>query len=342
MATSPTSVAQHPEQDPFLLSPKEFTAKLDQIVKHLNNLQKLGVKVNSLGKTQRLVYPNGQTVGRKELRTLYSQLGKEIKGLRKNYAAAHKKKKRKKRVGGSAGFKNPIKVTDNMREFFSNASLGPSVPGNPSSQALSQILAVGQNGITTRAIMTPLFNIYAHVNQMQKDPANKQFLTATAEMNQHFGPTYQRLAAKPQKFQKNKETGQPDLSKPIPKFDPNRFRYASIQSIVADNTVPKDQVSAEENIVLARLPVNKELPGDPNFPNPDPEKYRENIPSFVNPSTGQAQANPKYFDSSPDQLAAAYATIQRLEQEQTLVSGILSVYRDQKKAAAKAAKLAGL
>lgn len=299
MATSPAAATSPVEQDPNNLIPKEFGAKLDRIVKHHNNLMKLASKVYGLGKTQRLVYPNGQTVGRKEVRTLSSQLAKEIKSLRKNYTAHGKKKRRKPRKGGSAGFKNPILVSDNMRAFFSGANLGPSDPANPNSQPLSQVLAVGQNGITTRAIMTPLFNIYAHVNQMQRDPNNKQFLTATPQMNQYFPDTYARLAARPQKYQKNKETGEPDLSKPIPKFDPNRFRYASIQSIVADNTIPKDPKSAQ----AAHLPL---------------------------------------LQADQQAVLDDQATKARLEQEQTLVSGILAVYREQKKQAAKAAKAAGL
>ena len=38
--------------------------------------------------------------------------------------------------------------------------------------------------------------------------------------------------------------------KPIPVFDPRRFRYASIQSIVAENTVKKEQLNAEQQAAL--------------------------------------------------------------------------------------------
>lgn len=239
------------ERDPLNLEPKDFGAKLDQITKHHNNLMKLAAQVYSLGKTQRLQYPNGKTVGRKELRALSSQLNKEIKSLKKNYVAHGKRKKRTRKEGTTAGFKNPIVVSDNMKNFFASANLGPSDPRNPASAPLAQQLAVGTNGVTTRAIMTPLFNIYAHVNNMQQDPENKQFLTSTPEMDQYFQQTYANLAAKPQTYQKNRETGQPDLTKPIPKFDPKHFRYASIQSIVAENAIKKDQLPAEYVALLA-------------------------------------------------------------------------------------------
>lgn len=286
MATPPAAATTPQERDPLNLEPKEFGAKLDQLAKHHNNLLKLAAQVYSLGKTQRLQYPNGKTVGRKELRSLSSQFVKMLKSLKKNYVAHGKRKKRKRTPGTTAGFKNPILVTDNMREFFRVANLGPSDPGNTNSVPLNSVLAVGQNGVTTRAILTPLFNIYAHINNMAQDPNNKQFLTSTQQMDQYFQQTYARLAARPQRYTKPDKNG---VEKPIPKFDPKRFRYASIQSIVADNTIKKDQLNEQQKAALA-----------------DP------------------------------------ATKERLEQEQALVSGILAVYREQKKAAAKAAKAAGM
>ncbi len=281
MATSPAATTPE-ERDALNLEPKEFGEKLTELGKHHNNLMKLAASVYALGKTQRLQYPNGKTVGRKELRSLSSQYVKELKNLKKNYVAHGKRKKRKRTAGTTAGFKNPILVTDNMREFFKTANLGPSDPANPASTPLNQVLAVGTNGITTRAIMTPLFNIYAHVNAMQKDPANKQFLTSTPQMDQYFQQTYANLMAKPQKFTKPDKAG---VQKPIPKFDPKRFRYASIQSIVAENTIKKEELNVNQAAALSDLAVKA-----------------------------------------------------RLEQEQTLVSGVLSMYREQKKAAAKLAK----
>lgn len=276
---------------------QEFGARLAELVTHHNNILKLASKVYGLKKTERLLYAGGETVGRKELRTLSSQFGKELRSLKKNYTALGRRKKRT-RTGGSAGFKNPILVMEPMRAFFSVANLGPSDPRNAASAPLAGQLAVGINGVTTRAIMTPLFNIYAHVNHMQQDPANKQFLTSTAQMDQYFQATYARLAALPQTYAKKDKDG---VQKPIPRFDPKRFRYASIQSIVADNTIPKEV---------------------------KPDKPRD---AHKRPLTAQELE----VLASPEIKA-------RLAQEQALVSGILTIYRDQKKAAAKAAKDAGL
>ena len=138
------------ERDPLNLEPKDFGAKLDQITKHHNNLMKLAAQVYALGKTQRLQFPNGKTVGRKELRTLSSELNKDIKDLKKNYVAHGKRQKRTRKEGTTAGFKNPIVVSENMKNFFANANLGPSNPQVPGSPALAPQLLVSESGITTR------------------------------------------------------------------------------------------------------------------------------------------------------------------------------------------------
>jgi len=66
---------------------------------------------------------------------------------------------------------------------------------------------------------------------MKRDPVNKQFLTATPEMNQYFSATFAKLEAQPATV--SKKTG-----KTNPRFDRNHFRYADFQKIVKDNVVP--------------------------------------------------------------------------------------------------------
>lgn len=237
MATSPPTVDTN-EVKNYDIEPKEFGENLSKLCKEHNEIFKLASVVYSLGKTEKLVYPNGKTIGRKELKNLSAQFCKKVKELKKNFVARGKKKKRTRKSGTIAGFKNPIIVTDNMRAFFAVANLGPSDPRNPSSEPLGPKLAVGVNGVTTRAIMTPVFNIYAYVNHMQKDNRQgfRQLLTATPQMDQYFTDTYTRLAALPQRFKKADKNG---YREPIRKFESKSFRYASIQQIVADNSIPR-------------------------------------------------------------------------------------------------------
>ncbi len=72
-------------------------------------------------------------------------------------------------------FKTPYMATDNIRDFFKVANLGPSDPSDPNSGPFNKFLLVAHNGITTRTIMTILFNIYTVVNDMQKDPKTEAF-----------------------------------------------------------------------------------------------------------------------------------------------------------------------
>ena len=240
-------MATQEEVDPLNLTTKDFGKKLDQLAKYHNQILKLAAKVYSLGKTQRLQYPNGQQVGRKELRTLSSQYGKELKALRKHYTAHGRRRKRTRKEGGSAGFKNSILVTDNMRDFFKVANLGPEDPTVPGSPPLNQQLAVAQHGVTTRAMLTSLFTIYAYINNMQQDPEHKAFLTATPQMNQYFSDTFAILAAEPQKM--TTATAK-SPSKPIPRFDPNKFYWNRLQSIVKYNAVKKEALTPEQQAIL--------------------------------------------------------------------------------------------
>ena len=232
------------------LSPKEFGGLLKSLTKETSDLMKLASKVYSLGKGQKLVFPNGDTIGKRELKSLVSQHNKKVMALKKHYTAHGKKHRRTRRAGKQAGFSNnAILVTDNMKAFFSRANLGPVDPRNPSSGPLKDQLLVGRDGITTRAIMTPVFSIYAHVNNMQQDPTNGQYLTATSDMDAHFQETYRRLEAAPQTYYKKKladGSKVEDRTRPIPKFRPDHFRYANVQQIVADNAFPVRGTPAEK------------------------------------------------------------------------------------------------
>ena len=125
--------------------------------------------------------------------------------------------------------------------------MGPSDRKNPQSQPLNTLLSVGQNGVTTLAIMTPVFSIYAHVNKMQKFPENGQLLTATPQMDEYFSETYRVLEAMPQRYTKKDKDGN---RKPIMKFNPRKFRYASFQQIVSVNNIKAEDLNQQQKDVL--------------------------------------------------------------------------------------------
>ena len=112
-----------------------------------------------------------------------------------------------------SGFQSPVEISDNLKRFITNGDFGFDT---------SNLMAV-TDGITSRAILTVIFNIYSIVNKMQKDPENKQMLTATSLMYDCFGKTFE------------------ELQKKRPEFNPERFRYASMQSIVCLNVSNVDE-----------------------------------------------------------------------------------------------------
>lgn len=112
--------------------------------------------------------------------------------------------------------------------------------------------------ITSAALLTPLFSIYALVNQLTnlatvnrgkaEQDKNHQFLGADPLMLRHFGPTFQILASQgPHVTDKEskKATAEGRAPVQVPAFDANNFRYAAFQSIVkynrrTDNGLLKD------------------------------------------------------------------------------------------------------
>ena len=215
------------------MSNADFGDRLKTLAKQHKQIMKLAAAVYSLPKGKSLHYSAKEQIGRRELNGLSSQFTSELKSLKKAYTA-HGKRQRKKRdpsKGGSAGFKNPIIVSEAMQRFLAGGNFGPSDPFNTNSAPLNSLLSGGANRVTTRGIMTPLLSIYSQLNNMQQDPNNKQFLTATPEMKQVFGATFGKLEAEPARV--GKKSG-----KPLPRFNRDKFQYARLQSIVSDNVVP--------------------------------------------------------------------------------------------------------
>lgn len=112
--------------------------------------------------------------------------------------------------------------------------------------------------VTSAALLTPLFSIYALVNHLTdlavvnrgkaEQDKNHQFLGADPLMLRHFGPTFQILTS--QGAHVTVKEGQKALAEgreavKVPAFDPHNFRYAAFQSIVkynrrTDNGMLKD------------------------------------------------------------------------------------------------------
>lgn len=278
------------------IEPKQFKERLGQLQNDLDTLIELSAAVAE-GKANNVPVEDaaGNKIGKRTVNHLRSEYVKELKELSGYYNAAYKRKRAPgtKRRGGT-GFRTPIMVSDNLREFFTNAELGRTDPKDPSSDRIHDVIQLLINrdaqrdianqaglddipGITSPALLTPLFSIYAKVNNL-KDRAtinqgksevdkNRHYLGADPMMKEYFANTFKRLTA----------LGPHTTAKGnfAPTFDPNNFKYANFQSIVKYNRRTNDgmitengqkvpnpaggPLSEEEQSILADESIGKRL-----------------------------------------------------------------------------------
>lgn len=282
------------EQPAVPLTRKEFSAKLAEIIGDVDQLLEISGAV-SLSKVNKIVLidSSGQKLGLREVKSLRSQLAKRIKDLSKDYALALKPKKKTGKKKTGTGFNSPMYVTDNLKNFFIDANnagaigtLEPNVPGSPNlgdylplltnAEGYLDMLASRINqpsipAITSAGLLTALFAIYALLNHLTdnatrnrgKSDVNKdhQYLGADARMQRYFGDTFRVLTDKGPHVtpnEKKKAAEQNRAPVPIPPFNPNDFRYAAFQSIVANNrrTANGQVKRKDENGETVEVPNN--------------------------------------------------------------------------------------
>jgi len=234
------------------MSAKEFKEELNKLVEKLDSILDLNSKITNLPKGKTYELPDGRKIGRREFNQARSQFVSELRNLSKLYTQAKRPKKRAGARRPGTGFRIPILVSENLRNFFNEAHLGPMDPRDPKSPPLkNDIVLLTQHGVTSAALLTPLFSIYAIVNKLTersssnhtnpRDPRspclpleemNHQMLGADELMIKHFGSTFDLL--------KSRGAHTTDHGTEIPAFDPQNFKYASFQSIVSLNRRTKD------------------------------------------------------------------------------------------------------
>lgn len=242
-----------------------------------------------------------------------------LAGLASRYAKLHRKAGKARKSTGdrtTAGFRIPRFVSDRIVSFFRGANLGPAyyidrcdpatrvnaagqlevVPANKAGVTkmvphfevaaadLKQVLPLlFQSGLTTQALMTPLFAIYAENHHLQL-AGNQQSLRADGNMNQAFGTvgadgrqsTYDAVLA----TQQNKVLALTESSTASARgkwgqkadgtayrmdkkghlleyFNANDFKYSDFQSIVGVESIPKDQYTDAQRALLAEVEASR-------------------------------------------------------------------------------------
>ena len=272
-------MATRQQKDYERLTPKQLQ---DQVLKPINEtlgqLVSLAYSVGmAKGQGKEVTNGKGVKVNKVTINQQLAALRKEINSVKGYHSAAYKKRRARtegKRTG--TGFSAPIMVRPDLQTFFQKANLGNKFTverdlNNKVSETTdtgvklqrsipylvddATLIKLGvQYGITTPAILTPLFSIYAMINELSSyatvNQGKKQDdLTYTFGklgydplMADYFSATAFALAA-------NAVAG-----KPI--FDANNFRYADFQSIVKVNRYRNEDLSDKELGVLAS-PVTK-------------------------------------------------------------------------------------
>ena len=206
---------------------KEFNQVLSGLKTQIRLAARLISKTGALKTGQKLMYVvNGENIflGTREAQSIHSRALNEYQNAAAKMFGNLKKAKKGKKRAGNQGFRMPFIVGPELVNFFKNANLGAIDPrqavsaANPSiGDYLTFIVAQGQAAtyVTTQAILTPLFAIYAAVNNLKsislhnqgkpeyvRNAAGKtvsnwngQWLGADATMKQHFNQTLTRATA---------------------------------------------------------------------------------------------------------------------------------------------------
>jgi hypothetical protein len=236
------------------MSTKEFKAEIKRLISEFDNVLDLCAKVALLprGKTYEIEHDGKiDRIGRREFNQARSQYLSLMNNLGKLYAQARKPKKRTGARRPGTGFRIPIRVSENLSNFFREADLGPVDPRDPKSPPLKDKLELLiKHQITSAALLTPLFSIYAIVNRLTEkaaanhcdgdrnkpllspDQMNLQLLGADELMFKHFGETFRILTSRGEHYT--------DKGTLVEAFNPHNFKYASFQSIVSLNRRTKD------------------------------------------------------------------------------------------------------
>lgn len=285
MTTPATATQTRKPRTELSATVEEFKTKTDELEEKMRNLNELYMKLGANGENP--VTVNGQRIGKKELRSLQSQLGKELQLLPKYFGTASKAKGKRKRVvkpgdekkQSKAGFSNPMFVSSKLREFFAKANLGPVDPSRPvgpdNHELIKYLPLLTERGITNSALLTPLFSIYVNRNALQENAQrnknrppqdrNNQYLGCNPDMDRVFGQTpcsHAKTGGLSEfAFLEDQDKKKPRSDKNgvlIAPFSRSDFRFASFQSVVALNRVSlKDELLAIEEKSKTASPAER-------------------------------------------------------------------------------------
>jgi hypothetical protein len=243
---------------PFVKTSTEFKVECQEIARLVEGIFKIGGFVARLSKGDvgYEVSVDGQSsvFTRADYKNLITQLKDKILGLPKIFKESLRatKKGPSRAYKFGTGLTGPIRANQNLVDFFSRANLGYLDPTNSASGGLNAIgrsgvnnLLLISNGITTRSILTALFNLYNAVNGLQQGSV----IVPDDLMRQYLGQTLADLQVEDQLVgQRYDKKG-----KPMAAFNANGFTHKSITKIIKPNVLgplPKAEISDQLLVAL--------------------------------------------------------------------------------------------
>lgn len=163
MATTRTKI----DLAPYDVKTSEFAQVLKTVRDNVAKLLSLTAKVYSAPGKVTVTLNNGSviTFGKKEVRTMWTSVLKDITDLRRYYDASKRKKKSKRKNAGSA-FEDLVQVKQYAIDFFSRVNMG----------YVSPVLTPVQTVVNGKTIMSPIGEMGQVIGSI--DPENGGLLTA--------------------------------------------------------------------------------------------------------------------------------------------------------------------
>lgn len=280
-----TTRAERAAQDAkYIVNADEFRQILKEFKKNLKNLLVIHGIVSKLSRNQyavtqegkEITLPDGQVTNEID-RNVYNlwekKLFSDISQLGKYFTKSYHRKRKGPRPTLDAdgnpiltGFERPAIMSENLRKFFDEADLGlvdDSLPHDPDTNPYirDQISLLLQNRMSSPAVLTPLFTIYARKKKLTNNATSNRGkdenlqdggrLGADDAMKEAFRETFTALTLSDKELdQKAGVRFDKRTKRVITPFDPNDFQFASFQSIIAMNSAnPTGSIVRKRTVV---------------------------------------------------------------------------------------------
>jgi hypothetical protein len=185
-ASGPLSpITQAAAKDAEPLSSKEFAARIKYLERAAKSLVKITALVNKHDMNQPLRIRESVVIKRSDVPKYLDAFLYQLRDLRKIY------NNRKKRSSGKSNQLHSLfKISDQLRNFYKKANLGPIDLEKPRGKKLATMVKlVTEKGMATSGILTSLLSRYIEVNGLKSETTGGRFIP-DSHMMESFATTH--------------------------------------------------------------------------------------------------------------------------------------------------------